>query len=344
MKYDLIIRGTVGSWGCSPDYMQYFLNNHKDREVHIAVCSLGGFVNAGFDIYELIKAHGKVHVHFVGMSASAATFMCMGAASVDMAKNSLILIHNSMDWVDTIGRFNKESIQRLIERLQFKSRQLSTIDEVIAQCYADRCGKSVKDIQERMKTAAWLKPSEALELGIIDGIREAEKVPTDQYEDTINNSLSKEMGLPALPKGFDMETGEERPTAGWLQKTVQSLIDLLPNKPATKTKNAMKKFLNIMACLALTTDLEAKDGKITLTEDQAQKIDDLLKLQNDSCAKAVNKIKELNQTISDQKEVIEEMKKEPGDHADKPTTDENGGGESADISAAQELYNLVKDC
>ena len=125
-KYDLYLTGTVG-WSISAGYVKYVLDNSKGKPVNVAISSLGGFVDTGLQIYELFKNHGEVNVEFLGMSASAATFMAMGAKSIKMAKNALILIHNSMTWVGEYGSRNKEQIDECIKRLKFQRDQLSSI-------------------------------------------------------------------------------------------------------------------------------------------------------------------------------------------------------------------------
>ena len=159
-KYDLYLTGTVG-WSITAGYVKYVLDNSKGKPVNVAISSLGGYVDTGLQIYELFKNHGEVNVEFLGMSASAATFMAMGAKSIKMAKNALILIHNSAQWVDAWGTKNKEQIDEIIKRLKFQRDQLSTIDDVLAQIYADRNGKSVDEVKQKMKVAAWIKAADA---------------------------------------------------------------------------------------------------------------------------------------------------------------------------------------
>ncbi len=83
-KYDLYLTGTVG-WGISAGYVKYVLDNSKGKPVTVAVSSMGGYVDTGLQIYELFKNHGDVTVEFLGMSASSATFMAMGAKTIKMA-------------------------------------------------------------------------------------------------------------------------------------------------------------------------------------------------------------------------------------------------------------------
>lgn len=192
-KYDLIISGTIGMT-ISGAYVRYFLTQNANRPVSIAVCSLGGYVSDGMAIYQAIKDHGQCSVRFIGMSASAATFLAMGAQRVTIARNALLLIHNAA--VDTLaaGSFNKEQLAALQASLGFQAGQLATIDDTIAQIYADRAQRPADDIKAAMANAAWMKPQEAKALGIVDDVDGAEDIPAAAQP---SNDLLATLNLPA---------------------------------------------------------------------------------------------------------------------------------------------------
>lgn len=347
MKYDLYLTGEVG-WDISPDFVKYILNKKKDEPVNVAICSLGGYVNVALEIYELFKNHGNVTCHFLGMSASAATFMAMGAKKVVMSKNALILIHNAMDSVFEYGFKNKEDLDELVKRLQFKRSQLNTVDDVLAEIYAQKSGRSIDEVREKMKVAAWIKAKDAKDFGLIDEISEPETQPTNKFHNFYNNSLIKDMGLPALPKGFDPETGEENPTAGILQKVMELLKGLLSETQTTENKTNMK--INIFAALAAL--LGAKEGfeadekgNVALNQEQLKKVDDELKNMASACRQASNTIKNQKTTIEqlrNDKKTLEDQVKNLKGAADEPgaqTVDEG-----ADVvNAAAELFDSIKD-
>lgn len=345
-KYDLYLTGTVGGWGISADYVKYVLDRHKDQPVDVAVCSLGGDVSTALQIYELIKNHGQVTAHFLGMSASAATFMVMGAKTVKMSKNALLLIHNCSSWVDSWGRFNKEQLDEIIKQLQFERKQLDTIDDVIANIYAERNGKNIEDIKEKMKVAAWIKAADAKSFGIVDEIIDAEQVG-NIIEGKIKNSLIKDMGLPALPKDFDPETGEENPTSSVIKKVVDMLKGLIPEPPTIITnKKMIKVFTAVMALLAITDGFKPDEkGNVSLSQDQMRTIDDELRRQNDACKKAAGVIDDLKKKIQDlendvklKDEQIDNLKKSsPEDKTDELVDEKNA------LTGAAELYNSIKD-
>ena len=334
-------------WNISAGYVKYVLDNSKGKPVSVCISSLGGYVDTGLQIYEWFKNHGEVTVEFIGMSASAATFMAMGAKHIKMAKNALILIHNSAQWIDEWGTKNKEQIDEAIKRLKFQRDQLSTIDDVLAQIYAERNGKSIDEVKAKMKVAAWIKAADAVDFGLVDEIIEAEKVEgAASASDKSTNVIINDMGLPPLPSGFNLESGEDSP-AGILQKAME-LLKRLTNSFANNQEQSMKKiFKSVMAVLALTEGIEVSDkGEVVLKEDDVKKIDDKLTEMDDACLKAKgvidtlkNKVKDLEASIESKDEEIKNLKNRPGETG-------KGGVQvegQQTLNGAAELFNSIKE-
>lgn len=346
-KYDLYLTGEVGGWGITADFVKYILDKKKDQPVDVAICSLGGYVNTGLQIYELFKNHGQVTCYFLGMSASAATFMAMGAKKVVMSKNALILIHNAMGHVFEWGSMNKEQLDELVKRLQFQRSQLNTIDDVLAEIYAEKSGKPADEVKAKMKVAAWIKASDAKDFGLVDEIADAEQMPTN-VRNIYTNSLIKDMGLPALPRGFNTETGEENPTTSVLQKVVEMLKGLMPEPATDNIQNEMKitVFAALAALLAAKDGFEADEkGNVTLTQNQLKTIDDELKKQNDACKQASDLLKSQKATIekleNEKKGLEEQVKNLKGSAGTKEEEKVDGTGDT--LTAASELFNTIKD-
>ena len=345
-KYDLYLTGTVGGWGISADFVKYILDKKKDQPVDVAICSLGGYVTTGLEIYELFRNHGQVTCYFLGMSASAATFMAMGARKVVMSRNALILIHNAMGQVFEWGSMNKEQLDELVRRLQFQRSQLNTIDDVLAEIYAEKSGKPVDKVKAKMRVAAWIKAADAKDFGLVDEVTEPEQMPAN-VRNIYANSLIKDMGLPALPKGFNPETGEENPTTGVLQKVVEMLKGLMPEPATDNSQNKMiKVFTSVMALLAITDGFKPDEqGNVSLTQDQLKTIDDELKKQNDACKQASDVLKKQKSTIEQltkEKNDLEEQVKNLKGSAGTKEEEKVDGAENT-LSAASELFNSIKD-
>lgn len=370
MEYQFIISGEIGvafDWwtgqrGTTANQVRNFLDAHKDEDVHIAVCSPGGYVDAGLQIYQHVKNHGRVHCHIIGMTASAATFLTMGAKEVDMVDGSLMLIHNVSTKVMEWQMANKEQLDQLIAAFQKERKDLDTIDRVIASLYAKRNGKSVEECMEKMTAAAWLSPQDALDFGLIDSIVDDDDVrkKSNHLRTTFTNSIFKDFGLPSLPADTTAELSavvdqEGNPAEGFLQKVTAGIKKRFPKLFTDEITNPMKKVFTCLCALLAVQDFEVTDGKVTLTEDQTGKIEghmaqlekdaknakDAEKAAKDAQADIQKKLDQALQDVKDRDEQIANLKKAPGAEDKVPAGEhvDEGDGEIT----AQSMLNEIKD-
>ena len=368
MEYQFIISGEIGvafDWwtgqrGTSANQVKNFLDAHKDEEVHIAVCSPGGYVDAGLQIYQYIKDHGRVHCHILGMTASAATILTMGAKEIDMSDGSLMLIHNVSFDIEYWQSANKEQLDLIIAELQKGRKDLDTIDRVIASLYAKRNGKSVDECQEKMKAAAWLSPQDALDFGLIDHIVEDEDVKkkSNRIRTTFSNSIFKDFGLPSLPADTTGDLSsvvdqEGNPDEGFMQKATAWMQKRFPKLFAEESTNPMKKVFAYLCAVLAVQDFEVTDGKIAFTEEETGKIEDHVaqlekdlkaakdaeKAAKDAQAGLQTKLDQALKDVQDRDAQIANLRKAPGAE-DEGSAGEKGNG-VRDINPAAELFNSV---
>ena len=368
MEYQFIISGEIGvafDWwtgqrGTTANQVRNFLDAHKDEDVHVAVCSPGGYVDAGLQIYQYIKNHGRVHCHIIGMTASAATFLAMGAKEVDMVDGSVMMIHNVSTNVDYWRSANKEQLDLIIAEMQKERKDLDTIDKVIASLYAKRNGKTVDECQEKMTAAAWLSPQDALDFGLIDRIVDDEDVKkkSNRLRTTFTNSIFKDFGLPSLPSettGLIASVVDEEgnPAEGFMQKATAWMQKRFPKLFANEITQPMKKVFACLCALLAVQDFEVTDGKVTLTEEQTGQIEDHVaqlekdlknsgdakKASEDAKAELQKKLDQALQDVKDRDQQIANLKKAPGAEDEVPAGEKNQGGE--DTVSAVELFNSV---
>lgn len=373
MEYQFIISGEIGvayDWwtgqrGTTAKDVRDFLAAHKDEEVHIAVSSPGGYVDAGLEIYQLVKDHGKVHMHIMGMTASAATFLTMGAQSVDMVDGSLMLIHNASTAVMEWQSANKKQLDELIAKYQKEREDLNTIDKVIASLYAKRSGKSIEDCMAKMDKEAWLSPQDALDFGLIDAIREDGEASkhAKNLRRIYSNNIFKEFGLPPFPQQQESETVADEngnPTKSFIQKSVEAVRAFFRNEPAVNEKPMIKTFVNVMALLAITAGFKPnEDDTISLSQDQMKKVDDQLgtleqQVKDANEAKddlqkkldAANAaLKKAQDDLSAAEEKVKNLQGAPGDETSQKPADtrETDDEDEKFLNEARESYNRIKD-
>lgn len=361
MNYGFIISGTIGKdydwWtgakGTTAKAVKDYLDSHKDEEVDIAISSPGGYVSDGLTIGQYIKDHGKVNCHIMGMSASIATVLAMGAKTVTMAVGSLMLIHQASTVVSEWESANKEELDAIIAKWQKERKDLDTIDKVIASVYSAKNGKSIEENLEKMKAAAWLTPEEALEFGLIDSIRndEDDRKKCATLVKNFANNINTRMGLPPFPQIADAN-GE--PTESFIEKTVGKLKSFFAQTTTTANKatETMKNtFVALVALLAIDA-IKLEDGKVTLTEDQVKKVDEELKRLQNAVTDAENGKKKSDDALADlQKQLdkaqadlktaneqVENLKKSPAE----PKV-EDPAHEQDEMPSAVEMYNSIKD-
>lgn len=363
MKYDYVISGEIGvryDWwtgrqGTTAQMVRDFLAKREGEEVHIAVSSPGGDVAQGLEIYQAIKDHGKCSMHIIGMTASAATFLCMGAKSVDMVDGSLILIHNASTMVDEWTRANKSQLDLIIAKFQKDRDDLDTIDKVIASLYSNRCGKRVEDCMAKMDKAAWLTAQDALDFGIIDEIRKDDSCKKNKCN--FSNDIFRSYGLPPFPQE---PAADEfgNPSKSLIEKTVEAVRNIFKNEKSNQNSYSMVNiFKNIMGVLAITDGLLTNDkDEVVLTQAQAKDIDDklgdltsqvsTLTSANDADAKTIKDLKdELIKVKADLEASnlkVKNLEGSPGDSTSQAGLDTTDDSFDAVTKRAQELFDSIK--
>lgn len=306
MNYDIYINSSIG-WPFSADYVRGELAKCKKKPCNVYISSLGGAVIDALQIRQMFLEHGEVSVHLHGFVASAATIIAMGAKHIVMGEFALFLMHRCSDWVDTWGQMNAEEIDAAIKNLEASRNALETIDQTVANIYAARCGKKVKDVAGWMHDAAWLTAEDCKERGLIDDICRDEEHPV------ITDALKGEI----LACGFPLPTKREEKTADISRRSLLDGIRAFftartasTEATHTKTSNDMNQnYKNVMAVLQEDT-LAAQDGKVVLSAEQMTALDTHLSSLAAEKQQQEQKIAELQAKIAN-------LQKQDGDHTQK---------------------------
>ena len=268
MNYDIYINSSIG-WPFSADYVRGELNKCKKKPCNVYISSLGGAVIDALQIRQMFVEHGDVTVHLHGFVASAATIIAMGAKKIVMGEFALFLMHRCSNWVDTWGQMNAEEIADAIKKLEASKNALETIDQTVANIYAARCGKKVKDVAEWMKDAIWLNADDCKQRGLVD------EVCKDEVHPVITNALKGEI----LACGFPVpENRQEKDADLSLRSFLEGIRSLFASRSTTNTQTTkdmnteIKDYKNVLAAIKADS-ITTSDGKAVLSDEQMNALD-----------------------------------------------------------------------
>lgn len=180
--YHIDIDSYIG-YPISKGYVKSKLEPLKGKPCTVRINSYGGDVQTALDIRQQFIDHGQVTAYIIGMTASAATILAMGARKVVMSRYALMLVHPCSTAVTNWGYYNKEELAEAIEKLRKAQTDLKTLDRVVASIYAAKVGDSnVGKMEALMHEARWIGAEEALRLGLIDEIDPDEEQPDPAKE------------------------------------------------------------------------------------------------------------------------------------------------------------------
>ena len=174
------------------------------KKIDVRINSNGGDVYAGIAIFNAFRnSKADITIYVDGIAASMASVIALCGKPVKMSKYARLMLHS----VSGGCYGNKTELRRCLEEVE-------ALENTLCQMYAPKLGISEEEIRARYfdDTDHWLKADEALALGFIDGIYDAEPVPEDstpeQIYRTFNNRLKQQ---PQNHNQMNLEEVKKRP-------------------------------------------------------------------------------------------------------------------------------------
>lgn len=141
----------------TPLYIKDFLAFAGNRELDININSLGGDVNAGIAIYNMLKNYSNTkRVYIDGIAGSIASVIAMAGDEIYIADNAQLMIHRA--WCVQAG--NSQDMQKAVEFL-------NKLDDIIADVYMTKVIKKDMtryDILKMMTDETWFTGIEASQI------------------------------------------------------------------------------------------------------------------------------------------------------------------------------------
>ena len=305
-NYHLHLKGFVGGYDFDSDYVDYILSKNEGKEVHVLIDSLGGRSNTALSIFSAFRRHGNVHVHFVGMNASAATIASLGAKNITMDSSAMYLVHKCSIGFFEWGQLNSDGLQALIDNIEHQKADLDKLDANIAQMYATRCKKEPAELLTLMKAGGWLTAQEALAWGFVDELTDYEDETAPVLTDAVANAMaSAGIPVPNMPKVM----GDEQSA---IVRFINALTGFFSNSQSQKTKHSptqhpiMNKVFSRVCAILSCDHLESNEGKITLTDSQF----DSLEAAIDADKQSIQSLNEQVQTLQTEKQALASEKQQ----------------------------------
>lgn len=158
--------------------------------------SIGGDVSAGLSIYNRIRALEAETTTIVdGLAASAASVIAQAGDIRKVSLGAQTMIHGASTLL--VGYYNDRDLQRVDEGIK-------TVNQSLADLYAERSGKDSTEILEMMEKETWMTPDEAVKNGFADEVIGREEPIVDKIEGIsdalIVNGVMHRFGKTPLPQ------------------------------------------------------------------------------------------------------------------------------------------------
>lgn len=176
-----------------PNDIEKALNEANGEEIETYINSPGGIIDAGSEIYTMLRAYkGNVKQYIVGEACSAASVIAM-AGYCEMSPTALMMVH----CVSTYGGGNHADMEHMAEVLR-------TADEALCTAYMAKSGMTKEEALAMMEHETWLTAQQAKEKGLIDGIMFEEqntqplvasnfKLPTEEQMEQVKALMKKQI-------------------------------------------------------------------------------------------------------------------------------------------------------
>lgn len=276
--YHIDIDSYIG-YPISKGYVKSKLQPMKGKPCAVRINSYGGDVQTALDIRQQFIDHGQVTAYIIGMTASAATILAMGAHKVVMSRYALMLVHPCSATVTNWGYYNKEELAKAIEKLRKTQADLQTLDRVVASIYAAKVGDSnVGKMEALMHEARWIGAEEALRLGLIDEIDPDEQQP-DPAKEPMTDAQREHIVACGLPvPTFGMAAGsmtaastEAGSTEGTAAASITTTATATEQQMRKSIGEAVRDFLEAIFARAAKPSCAAKpQGAAAATDDDKQ--------------------------------------------------------------------------
>ncbi|MCM3599002.1 Clp protease ClpP [Metabacillus idriensis] len=233
----------------SPNMVSKALAEANGEDVIVSINSPGGYVWDGSEIYTALKNYsGHVEAQIVGLAASAASFIAMGADKVRISPTAQMMIHNASMW----GYGDHRGMTKAAEMLK-------TTDRTIVNAYTLKSGKSADELLDMMAEETWLDPQMALDNNLVDEIMfmdnavkmvasaatQPNMIPQQVIDGFRNKIKNEKPKAPETPSNFVTEESLKQMFTELKNELKNEIKPKEPEQAPAAKRNLSKLFLNL---------------------------------------------------------------------------------------------------
>lgn len=186
---EVMLYDEVGGWyGATADQFIADLRGVTAPNLRVRINSPGGSVFEGIAIANALRSHpANVVIQVDGIAASIASVIAMAGDRIEMAPNTMMMIHDASG----VCLGNAADMEEMAELLDL-------ISDNIADAYAARAGGTRDEWRARMRAETWYLPDDAVENGLAD-----EAITTPKAADPVEPGPDED-DEPDMARPFDL--------------------------------------------------------------------------------------------------------------------------------------------
>lgn len=173
------------------------------KNIDIRINSVGGEVYTGIAIFNALRAsNANITIYVDGVAASMASVIALCGKPVYMSQYARLMLHS----VSGGCYGNTKEMKEMIA-------QMESLEDTLCDMYAEKLGKDKDSIKAAYFDGNdhWLKAEEAFELGLIDGIYDADPMPDDSTPEQIYAIINNRLTKPQKISDMNIEELKKRP-------------------------------------------------------------------------------------------------------------------------------------
>lgn len=195
---EVLLYESIGGWfGVYADEFLAELRQVTSPKIRLRINSPGGSVFEGVAIANALRAHpATVTVQVDGIAASIASVIAMAGDRVEMAPNSMLMIHEASG-----------ACMGPASEMTKMAEVLDLISQNISNAYAARSGTDAATWRDAMRAETWYLPDDAVAAGLADvalsAVPESPNAPEEEPEEDDAEELAEELADARMRARFD---------------------------------------------------------------------------------------------------------------------------------------------